>query len=391
MDFIIHFEDKLMDKRIITGWGQTCPGETVVKEISLNEKFEFANKYIRYIPRGKGRSYGDAAQVSGGITLQTSQINDFRVVDDILETAAGTSLFKILNYIIPMGFFIPVVPGTQFVSIGGAIASDIHGKNHHNQGSFETTVMEMEIITPTGEFLCSRTKNSDLFWATIGGMGLTGLITKAKIKLNKIETSKILVDSVRIKNLDMLISEMEENDKNYEYSVAWIDTLSKRKNFGRSILIFGNHATSEDLANFKKQNILSYKPKKGITLPVKVPFNFINRFTVKIFNEIWYQKHFPKNKKTLKDISNFFFPLDSLKNWNKLYGPKGFIQYQVVLPITHKHLISEIIEIFSRKRCPIFLAVLKRMGKENLGHLSFPFAGWTLALDSQDCTKFSTR
>ena len=199
--------------------------------------------------------------------------------------------------------------------------------------------------------------------------------------MQKIETSKILVNSARIKNLDTLIYEMEENDKNYKYSVGWIDTLSTGKNFGRSILIFGNHATSEDLVNLKKQNILSYKPKKSITLPARVPFNLINRFTVKIFNEIWYLKHFPKNKKNLKDISNFFFPLDSLKNWNKLYGPKGFIQYQIVLPNNHKHLIYEIIEIFSRQRCPIFLAVLKRMGKENLGHLSFPFTGWTLALD----------
>jgi decaprenylphospho-beta-D-ribofuranose 2-oxidase len=176
--------------------------------------------------------------------------------------------------------------------------------------------------------------------------------------LQKIETSKILVNSARIKNLDTLIYEMEENDKNYKYSVGWIDTLSTGKNFGRSILIFGNHATSEDLVNLKKQNILSYKPKKSITLPARVPFNLINRFTVKIFNEIWYLKHFPKNKKNLKDISNFFFPLDSLKNWNKLYGPKGFIQYQIVLPNNHKHLIYEIIEIFSRQRCPIFLAVL---------------------------------
>jgi decaprenylphospho-beta-D-ribofuranose 2-oxidase len=247
-------------------------------------------------------------------------------------------------------------------------------------------VISFEIATPIGDFICSRTSNADLFWATVGGMGLTGIIKSAKINMLKIETSLIKASTFKEKNLDLTIERMYEVDKENDYSVAWVDTLAKNKNLGRSIVSVGNHASRSDVtnANFKKP--LEHGFEQKLKVPKWVPHGLLNRESVRIFNQLYYHRQFRKKSEDLKSLSSFFYPLDFLMNWNNFYGNYGFLQYQIVVPDKSVHVVKEIIRTFSELNCPIFLAVLKRMGNKNKGMLSFPIEGWTLALDIS--TKF---
>jgi decaprenylphospho-beta-D-ribofuranose 2-oxidase len=369
-------------KKIIANWGNYPVMETEEKtftfEEHLNEILLHSNGIIA---RGNGRCYGDASLAKHTIsTLKFDKILSFDTQNGIFECQSGLTLDKILEVIVPKGWFLPVTPGTKFITVGGAIASDVHGKNHHIDGCFSHHVLEMDILLSSGEIVsCSPDLNSDLFWATCGGMGLTGIITSAKFDLKKIESSYIVQKQIKAKNLEEVI-QLFEDYKHYTYSVAWIDCLKKGKHFGRSILMLGEHAKFEDLNEKKKENPLKLPNKKQITFPFTLPSFVLNQLTIKTFNFLFYWKNTKKEINNIISYEPFFYPLDAILHWNRGYGKQGFIQYQFVLPLESKQGLVEILKKISDKGLGSFLAVLKIFGKQD-DLISFPKEGYTLALD----------
>lgn len=369
-------------KKTIANWGNYPVMETEEKTFSfaeqLNETLLHSDKIIA---RGNGRCYGDASLSENTIsTLKYDKILSFDTEKGIFECQSGLTLDKILEVIVPKGWFLPVTPGTKFITIGGAIASDVHGKNHHVDGCFSHHVLEMDVLLADGKTItCSSTQNSDLFWATCGGMGLTGIITRATFDLKKIESSYIKQKQIKAKNLEEIIQLFEEY-KHYTYSVAWIDCLKKGKHFGRSILMLGEHAKIEDLDEKKKKDPLQLPKKKQIAFPFNLPSFVLNQFTVKAFNFLFYGKNLKREINNVVSYEPFFYPLDAILHWNRGYGKKGFVQYQFVLPLESKQGLIEILKRISDKGLGSFLAVLKVFGKQD-DLISFPKEGYTLALD----------
>lgn len=369
-------------KKIIANWGNYPVMETEEKSFSFAEQLNEALLHAdEVIARGNGRCYGDASLAKNTIsTLKYDKIISFDTENGIIECQSGLTLDKVLEVIVPKGWFLPVTPGTKFITVGGAIASDVHGKNHHVDGCFSHHVLEMDVLLASGETVtCSADKNSDLFWATCGGMGLTGIITSAKFDLKKIETSYIKQKQIKAQNLEEIIQLFEEY-KHYTYSVAWIDCLKKGKHFGRSILMLGEHAKIEDLDAKKKQDPLQLPKKKQITFPFTLPSFVLNQFTVKAFNFLFYGKNLKREINNVVSYEPFFYPLDAILHWNRGYGKKGFVQYQFVLPLESKQGLIEILHKISDKGIGSFLAVLKVFGKQD-DLISFPREGYTLALD----------
>lgn len=371
-----------MSKKQIANWGNYPVMDSQEKIFSTTEE---AARYVSvqegFIPRGNGRCYGDASLSGNTIsTLKYDKILSFDTEKGLLECQSGLTLDKILEVIVPKGWFLPVTPGTKFITVGGAVASDVHGKNHHVDGSFSNHILEMDVMLADGRLItCSTTDHSDLFWATCGGMGLTGLIIRVKFDLKKIESAYIKQKQVKAQNLEEVIRLFEEY-KDYTYSVAWIDCLKKGKNFGRSILILGEHATLEELPADKKKEPLKFPAKKQITFPFNLPSFVLNQFTVKAFNFLYYGKNFKKEINNVVSYEPFFYPLDAILHWNRGYGKKGFVQYQFVLPLESKQGLVEILNKISDKGMGSFLAVLKVFGKQD-DLISFPTEGYTLALD----------
>lgn len=369
-------------KKDIGNWGNYPVIESDESAFTFTGEFQ---NYIKqtgpFIPRGNGRCYGDASLATKTIsTLKYNRILSFDTENGILECEAGLTLDKILRVIVPKGWFLPVTPGTKFITVGGAVASDVHGKNHHVDGAFSAHVLEMDIINAEGEITtCSQEINSDLFWATCGGMGLTGMISRVKFDLKKIETSCIKQKQVKAKNLDEIIRLFDEY-KHYTYSVAWIDCLKKGNQFGRSILILGEHAKTEDLPGKKQNAPLKLPKEKKINFPFNLPSFILNKWTIRIFNFFYYHKNFKKEINNVVSYEPFFYPLDAILHWNRGYGRKGFIQYQFVLPLESKQGLVEILNRISSKGLGSFLAVLKVFGKQD-NLISFPMEGFTLAMD----------
>ncbi len=369
-------------KKKIANWGNY---PTMVSDERSFSFTEDAQQYVKqaegFIPRGNGRCYGDASLALNTIsTLKFDKILSFDTEKGMLECQSGLTLDKILEVIVPKGWFLPVTPGTKFITVGGAVASDVHGKNHHVDGSFSNHILEMEVVLSNGEIIiCSRTEHTDLFWSTCGGMGLTGLITRVKFDLKKIETSYIRQKQIKAKNLDDILNLFDEY-KHYTYSVAWIDCLKKGRHFGRSILILGEHAKMEDLPAKKKKDPLKLPSKKQINFPFNLPSFVLNQFTVKAFNFFYYLKNTRREINNVVSYEPFFYPLDAILHWNRGYGKKGFIQYQFVLPLESKQGLIEILKKISDKGMGSFLAVLKVFGKQD-DLISFPMEGYTLALD----------
>ena len=366
----------------VTNWGNY---PVVKKEIKAEESYDkirdFLKNHNEVIARGNGRCYGDASL--GEAIFSTKKLNKFISFDRIngvLECEAGVLLSEILEVAVPQGYFLMVTPGTKLITIGGAIASDVHGKGIH---CFSECLIEFSIMIENGEILkCSREENSDKFWATIGGMGLTGIILSAKIKLKEIETAYIKQESIKAENLDEIF-ELFEECKNWTYNVAWIDCLAKGKSIGRSVLQRGEFATKEELPEKLKQKPLQLKKKNIPTIPFYFPNFVLNNLTVKIFNFLIYNKQRSKVVKNVVEYESFFYPLDVINDWNKIYGKSGFIQYQMVIPVEKgKEGMKKILETISKSGNGSFLAVLKYIGKNNpLAYNSFPFEGYTLALD----------
>ena len=371
-----------VDREILSGWGLVPSSTTSVVPINaLSGHWAIAKKET-VIARGLGRGYGDCAVNGRGITVLTHSSGRLKLEDGVLEVSSGVSIDEVLRFCVPLGYFIPVTPGTKFVTIGGAIAADVHGKNHHKDGSFGSFVIELDLMIADGSIQrISPSNNSRLFWATVGGMGLTGVILNAKVQLTSIKTSKILGKNIVCKNLDELMNEMVLADDYAKYSVAWVDTLARGKNLGRSILSIGEHAAETDLGRKLRKAPLQYSSKQLISFP-KIAFSgVINRFTVRLFNALWFYKAKLTKKKKLVSFDSFFYPLDGVRNWNYVYSNGGFVQYQFSVPDDASNLVKFVLDKLSEQKIPSFLSVLKRFGENGNGLISFPSKGWTLAVD----------
>lgn len=372
----------------LTGWGRTAPSNATV--VDLDER-ELDARTLRawsggrgVIARGMGRAYGDPAQNGGGtvVRLAPGPI----VLDPgsaTVTVGAGVGLDELMRHIVPRGFFVPVSPGTRFVTIGGAIASDIHGKNHHADGSFGAHVESFTLVLADGDRqTVTPTSDPDLWWATIGGMGLTGIISEATVRLLPIETSRCKVLTERVPNLDSLLERMQVGDHLHRYSVAWVDMVSTGSALGRSVLTQGDHAGYDELVAEHPRagdDPLAFHPPQLPPVPPGVP-NVLSRLAVRSFNELWYRKA-PRARWSIETITGFFHPLDMIGHWNRLYGRAGFLQYQLVVPFEAVDTLRSIVETVALSGNASFLAVLKRFGPESGGMLSFPTPGWTLTLD----------
>jgi decaprenylphospho-beta-D-ribofuranose 2-oxidase len=283
---------------------------------------------------------------------------------------------------VPLGLWPAVTPGTRQVSVGGAIASDVHGKNHHRDGTFCAHVDSFVMATPgRGLLEVDPASDPDTFWATAGGMGLTGVIVEATVRLTRIETGYVVVDTERLANIDALMERMAASDAGYRHSVAWIDCLAKGKSLGRSILEQGDYAARPDLPPRRRARPLVFSAEPTITAPSLFPSGLLNRISMAAFNEMWFRKAPRRRQGHLVSLAGYFHPLDVVADWNRIYGPSGFLQYQMVVPDQSAEVVRQIIGSLSANGCSGLLAVLKRFGPANPGPLSFPDSGWTLAVD----------
>ncbi|MET6997279.1 FAD-binding oxidoreductase [Chitinophaga defluvii] len=370
-----------MQKRL-ANWGNypvvSSEESTFSQEAQLKE---FVTSHQHIIARGNGRCYGDASLGEHSISmLKYDKVMAFDTETGIFECQAGLTLDQILDIIVPKGWFLPVTPGTKYITVGGAVASDVHGKNHHVDGAFSSHIIDMDVITGNGDTVCcAPDQESDLFWATCGGMGLTGVITRVKFHLKKISTAYIKQTQIKAKNLDEIIRLFEEY-KHYTYSMAWIDCLKKGDGFGRSILIVGEHATPDELNDKQRKAPLKIPGKPKLTVPFNLPSFVLNTFTVKAFNWLYYGKNFKRVINNVVPYEPFFYPLDAILHWNRGYGKAGFVQYQFVLPLEKKDGLAAILHRISDKGLGSFLAVLKVFGNQD-SLISFPMEGYTLALD----------
>ncbi|MCU1372659.1 MAG: FAD-binding oxidoreductase [Ilumatobacteraceae bacterium] len=372
----------------LTGWANTAPTGAEVSRPDDVEELAGSlglDAPRGLIARGLGRSYGDPAQNAGGLVVdatRVSGITDLDITGGRVTALAGTSLDDLMRWLVPLGWFVPVTPGTRQVTVGGAIASDIHGKNHHKAGSWCDAVEAITIVTPAhGRRRITPADDPELFWATAGGMGLTGVILDATFRLNRIETSLLSVDTDRTPDLDTTLALLEHGDADYEYSVAWLDLMAKGTSMGRSILGRGRFATLDELSARQRRHPLAFHSTTLATAPKVVPPRLINPLTIRAFNEAWFRKAPKRARGQIHGITEFFHPLDLVDRWNRLYGRTGIVQWQFVIPLDAVDELRTIIGELSASGHPSFLTVLKRMGPSNPGPLSFPIEGWTLTFD----------
>lgn len=360
----------------ISNWGNYPKLEAIVNSFkSIKELKTLLKTNNDFIARGNGRCYGDSSLHSH--ILSTTKYNNILAFDStkgLITCQAGVSFDDLIRFLVPKGFFLPVTPGTKFITVGGAVASDIHGKNHHLDGSFGRHIVAMDVLIAAGEVVtCSNKINSQLFNATCGGMGLTGIILQVTFSLKRISSHEIDQVSIKASNLEEVFKLFEEY-KNATYSVAWIDCLQSGKSLGRSILMVGEHSDNIQSTKFRSEQKFS------------IPFNFpswvLNKWSIKIFNFLFYHKLIKKKVRSRVSLDQFFYPLDFIGRWNRMYGKNGFVQYQFVLPLVQsKEGLRKILTAISNSGSGSFLAVLKLFGEQDSGLISFPMKGYTLALD----------
>lgn len=342
-----------------------------------------SEEHTSVLPFGRGASQGDSCLNEGGVLLDTSCLNHFIFFDGdcgLLRAEAGMTLAEVLSFIVPRGFFLPVTPGTQYVTLGGALANDVHGKNHHRAGTFGCHVTQFELLRSDGRrLLCSSERNSALYRATIGGLGLTGLVTWIELRLKPIHSEYLEVETVTMSSLDDFFRLAPESDRNFDYTVAWVDCLARGRSLGRGLFIRGNHAQRG--AQRSKHSHRPSSPR--ITLPFDLPNWFVNRVTVKLFTTLWYYRRFLLNSHQLVRYGPFFYPLDAVGSWNRVYGARGFFQYQCVVPHERsEQAIRSILERVAASGLASFLSTMKLFGgQQSPGLLSFPRPGVTLAVD----------
>ena len=373
-------------QELLAGWGNTAPSlATVAAPRSAAEVVDLLTGATGpIIARGLGRSYGDAAQCAGGTVITNRSLWHLSPIDTatgLVTVGAGVSIDEIIAVALPAGFFVPVTPGTRQVTVGGAIAADIHGKNHHVDGSFMNHVVSMTMATPIGVVTVSSDSDPDLFWATAGGMGLTGIVTEATIRLIPVESGYVSVDTERFENLDSIMDAMLTGDAGYRYSVAWVDCMTSGPRLGRGVLTRGDHTPRDALGPKQAIDPLLTPSGPKLAIPFTPPSGLLNKLSISAFNELWFRKAPSKRDGEIQSIGTFFHPLDGISQWNRLHGHRGFLQYQFAVPDAHGDVVRRAIEVLSGARVPSFLAVLKRFGPGDPGPLSFPIEGWTLALD----------
>lgn len=365
----------------LSGWGrypvQSCELQRPERYADLKPDAE------SMITRGQGRSYGDAALNENGHVLLTERVNRFLEFDTeqgILRAEAGVTLAEILDLIVPMGWFLMVTPGTKFVSLGGCVAADVHGKNHHRDGSFSACVLSIGMILADGsQVMCSPSEKPELFWATVGGMGLTGIIGEVTIKLVRIKNAYMQVQHHAARDLEQLFQQLQDPDTDDHYTVAWIDCLAKGAKLGRGVSMCGHHAESEEAPPGDKG---AGKPRRKRSIPFDFPAWMLNSLSISAFNGLYYRRVGGKREPFLSHYDPYFYPLDAIENWNRMYGKRGFVQYQCVISEAEAYEgMQQLLQKLSESRRPSFLAVLKRFGPQGKGMLSFPMAGYTLALD----------
>jgi len=378
----------------LSGWGRTEPTTAQLAVPASADEAAGLVKGVgggvagigqRVIARGLGRSYNNAAQNEGGLVVSTAGMHDVLSFDadaGVVSCEAGVSLEQLMIGLLPDGWFVPVSPGTRQVTVGGAIAADVHGKNHHSAGSFGRHVLSFDLLTAGGDVrTVTPESDPDLFWGTVGGMGLTGIILRAKFQLKRVETSRLVVDTVRASNIDDTMAYLSSTDADYDYTVAWTDCLATRGALGRSVITSGSFAPAGEARYRNWAKPLEFKASALVGAPPVFPSGLINARTVAMLNEAWFRRAPRRRTGEIQTIGKFFHPLDAISNWNRIYGRAGFRQYQYVVPFEAAGVVVRSLERISALRAPSFVTVLKRFGPGDPGMLSFPMPGWTLALD----------
>src|SRR4051794_39009934 len=361
-------------RRLLSGWGRTAPSGAAVSRPSSAGDLADALASIPdrgILGRGLGRSYGDSAQNARGLVVDTTGVLDFHLdaATGVVRASAGASLDDLMREIVPRGWFVPVTPGTRYVTVGGAVAADIHGKNHHRVGSWGDHVLSMRLALADGSIVeVSPSERADLFWATLGGMGLTGLILDVTFQCPAVESSRLLVDTDRAPDLDAVMALMESGDDDYDYSVAWIDLSTTGRQLGRSVLTRGRFAHGDEVG--ADPDPLAYDAGILVSAPPLVPSGLVNRLTVRAFCEAWYRKAPARRRDELQSIPTFFHPLDMVGHWNRAYGPRGFLQWQCAVPFGAEDVLRTAVRELSDLGCTSVVNVLKRFGPGNQAPLS---------------------
>ncbi|MFF8917954.1 FAD-binding protein [Streptomyces sp. NPDC015032] len=374
-----------VDTVSLTGWGRTAP-TTALR--FCPRTYEEAAATVRgcgprgSIARGLGRAHGDAAQNAGGSVLDMTALNRIRTIDagaGLVVCEAGVSLHRLMEVLLPLGWFVPVTPATRHVTVGGAIGADVHGRNQHIDGSFSRHVRELELLTADGEIRTVR-PGAGLFDATTGGLGLTGVILSATLRLHRVTSSWMSVDTERTVDLDDLLARLSAGDHRYRYSAAWVDLLARGRATGRAVLARGEHVPGYLLAARAGRTPPAFRPGQLPAAPALVPEGLLGRASAALLNEIRYRSAPTYRIGELQKLSAFFHPLDGLPRWNRLHGRGGLVRYQFVVGHGQEEALRRIVRLISQLRCPSSLAVLKRFGAGGPGWLSFPMPGWSLAL-----------
>jgi decaprenylphospho-beta-D-ribofuranose 2-oxidase len=376
---------------LLTGWGRTSPTAATVHRVSDPAQVAamVAGAGSRgVIARGLGRSYGDAAQNAGGLVLDMTALNASIDLDPATGTVtcdAGVSFDALLRVLLPAGWFVPVTPGTRQVTLGGAVAADVHGKNHHRDGGIGRHLRSLDLLTGDGEIRpIGPDRSPELFWATTGGMGLTGVILRVTLQLIAVDSSWVLVDTERAPDLDAVLAGLRAADQHFPYTVAWVDCLARGRSLGRGVLTSGTHAPAAALPRRACSHPLAFGGNLGDRLPAVPPLfpaGLMRRESALAFNEMWFRRAPRRRTAQPQRIGSFFHPLDALPDWNRLYGPRGLLQYQLVVPDNAASVVESVIGRLAASGTPGLLAVLKRFGAGDPGPLSFPTTGWTLAVD----------
>lgn len=369
--------------RKVQNWGRyPAVNAEVFSFRNITELKQFVSSTSRFITRGSGLSYGDASLAPVILsTLRYNKILAFNKAEGIIRCESGVTLSELLKVVVPAGWFLPVVPGTKNITVGGAVAADVHGKNHHVEGSFTRYVSQLSLLMHNGDVLdCSREENSETFHSTCGGMGLTGVVLDVEIRLKKVTTAYVTQRNMVVPNLRKLIEGLKANEQS-TYSVAWVDCLASGKDLGRGVVMLGEHAQVDDLPLRDREFPLKLHKKAKLRIPIDMPSFLLNGLTIGAFNSLYYHFHRMARKEFTAHYDSFFFPLDFMLDWNKLYGKRGMLQYQFVIPFGDgEAVLSRILAKISKSRMASFLSVLKLLGPGE-HPLSFPMPGYTLAMD----------
>lgn len=383
-----------MARELLAGWGRTAPSAADVRRPAGVDEVvaELAAAPARgAIARGLARSYGDAAQNAGGDVISTLGLGGVSWADKaagLVRAAGGASLDEVQRFLLPCGWALPVVPGTRHVTVGGAVAADVHGKNHGRDGSFARHVADLRLAMPTGVTTVTPVGDPDLFWATFGGMGLTGAVVEATLRAARVETAHVRVVARRAGELDAVMAAMAAKDGRHRYAVAWLDATAGGRSTGRGVITWGDPACLADLPRARRRaspsrSPLVVPPRRTVTVPAWAGAAgcALPGAGVVALNRLRYGRAPATDTIGVEPLDRFLFPLDAVAGWNRLYGRAGFVQHQFVVPYRSAEVIRMALERFRAAGCPPALAVLKRLGTADPGPLSFPMPGWTLAVD----------